>query len=140
MARLTPQEGIEKFFSATYPTALIRYNPDEHHEWVKDVTTGLVGAMIQLRLPSLSAPEMGIPLPMFATNVENDLLRIVVDPIFQPLKEKGLRHYLVTALAYTGEMMILDTTELHYLNYVGLVAELHYQYELFTSLDHYTSS
>lgn len=128
------------FFGASYPDHLVKYNPDEHYEWVKDVTTGLVGALIKLRLPSLSAPEMGLPLPMFATNVENDLLRIVVDPIFQPLKEKGQRHYLITALAYTGEMMVLDTTELHYLNYVGLVQELHHQYKLFTALTDLPSS
>lgn len=115
---MLPQEGIRKFFSSSYPTGLLTYKPAEHFDWMQDVTTGLVGAMIKLRLPSLSAPELGIPLPMLATNITGDLLRIIVDPIFETYKEKGQPHIMLTALAYTGEMMILDTGELLYVPYL----------------------
>jgi len=110
------------------------YNHEEHYEWVQDTTTGLVGAVLQLRLPSLSAPEIGIPLPMLVTYPPGDIIRIIIDPSFFPHKEKGQDHMLISALAYTGELLVLDTAKIRADQRENLLPELIYQHELFTYL------
>lgn len=131
---MSRDEGVRRFFSSPLPTKLRPYHKEEWEELIRPACTGLAGACIYLRLPSLSMPEIGLPYPVIFTNVERDLQRFIVDPVFEPCKEKGQDHMMITALAFTGEMMVVDTTDMSYLNWKDLVAELYYQYNLFTSI------
>lgn len=96
-------------------------------EDVRDLATGLIGAQLRLRLPSLSGPELGVGIPLLVTNVPGDILRIFIAPVIEAYNEDGQEFVRLTARAYTEERMALDTAELWYTPFQSLQDELLYQ-------------
>lgn len=123
MTRLSADEGVRLYKESGPPSHLLDYNPDVHEQDMKDLATGLIGAMLKLSLPSISGPQLGSPIPMIVTHVPGDLLRIFVHP---QIKKDG-EHVVLTAFSYTGEMMTLDTRDLDYVPWEQLVQELIFQ-------------
>lgn len=130
MARMTREEGVRRFFQSNHRPSWRAYDDED----IKDCCTGLAGACVYLNLPSLSAPEIGVGIPLVFTNVGNDWLRFIIEPVMEFYTEKGQQHVMLTALAYTGEMMIVDTTEMEGLNWQALVEELKYQQDILDCL------
>lgn len=120
MARLTADEGVALYQKGVDPVRLVYYDPEEHSEEMKDLATGLIGAMLKLGLHSASGPEFGSRIPLVVTYVPGDVIRIMIDPIMK----KGSKHVKLTAFSYTGERMVVDTSTLWYAPWELLVREL----------------
>lgn len=120
MARLSADEGVALYREGVDPVRLVYYDPEEHSEEMKDLATGLIGAMLKLDLPSASGPEFGSRIPLVVTYVPGDVIRIMIDPIMK----KGSKHIKLTAFSYTGEQMVVDTSTLWYAPWELLVREL----------------
>lgn len=137
MPRLRPQEGEEAYRNGRLSSYVVCYDHEQHGEEMMDLATGLIGALLRLKLPSISGPEIGSPIPMVVTYVDGDLLRIFIDPHVEPFGEeiatgiKGMKkarqHVELTALSYQGEPMYLNTADLDYANHIGLAIQLQYQ-------------
>ena len=127
MPRLRPQEAEELFFEAPPPKELVEYDPTEHTENMKDLVPGMIGAALRLKLRSISGPEIGSPLPVVATLVPRDLIRILVDPTIVSYKRKGREFVRLDALSYQGELLVLDTADLYYGPFDEVTKELLYQ-------------
>ena len=137
MARMTAKEGLGAYLNSAPPSYLVHYEPEVHDEEMKDLVTGLCGALLKTDLYSLSGPQLGSYLPVVITRGPNDLLRILIDPYIEPYGavletglpyiEKAREHIELTALAYSGEGIVLDTKDIPYVNYRLLSAALQYQ-------------
>ena len=126
---------MRRFFESPPPPFILPYIPDEHEEARLHLTTGLVGALLRLKLPSLSGPEIGSPLPIVVTHVPGDLIRIFVDPKIKTYKKEGREFVRLTALAHTGEAMSLDTYYIEeYIPHRALEAQLKYQAKLLSTV------
>jgi hypothetical protein len=113
--------------------------PDPETEWeqVHDLATGLIGALLRLKLHSLSGPQIGSGLPLLVTSVPGDWLRIFFAPVIKPYGDevefnhdhikKGKEHVRLSSLSYTGELMRFDSKRVWYGPYLDISAELQYQ-------------
>ena len=144
MARLLPSEAKEAYLNGEPSSSLVMYDPDIHQEEMMDLATGLIGAMLQLRLDSISGPEIGSKIPIVVTNVDNDIIRILIDPYIDaygeevecnlPRMKKARKHVELTALSYKGEGIYLNTEDLYYANPIGLAVQLQYHDKKFSTL------
>lgn len=122
MSRMTPAEGVERYHSAPPPDYITEYDPAYHDEEMRDMVTGLVGAMRQLKLPVLTAWELGLSLPVAAIDLGAVGIRILVDPDIDRYIKKGQEFFTLTALTYKGDVVILDTYDyIYYDEYNALV-------------------
>ena len=118
------------------PERVVRYddveNMQEHIEEVHDLATGLIGALLQLELDSISGPEIGSEIPMVVINVEDDLIRILVDPV---IIEEGRNHLTVSALSYVGERLYIDTRTMWTRNPEAFIKEMLKQDQILSNMD-----
>lgn len=127
---MTPDEGVRRYFEAELPSSVRNYHPESDDEDMKDLATGLIGAMLKLKLPSLSGPELGSDIPLVVLYIPGDLIRILVDPHIK----KEQYSYRVTALSYTGEFMLLDTSDVMCEDIGAMEANLEYHADLLNRL------
>lgn len=127
MGLMSAKEGVRRFNSGALPDEVIEYDPAQHEEELRELSTGLIGALLKLGLPSICSLELGHRLPVIVTYVPDDLLRVFVDPFVQPFGrklKKGREFVELTALSLQGEPIYMNTQELWYVNYRGLALEV----------------
>lgn len=134
MPRLLPEEAERAYREGKPSPYVLAYDPDVHEEAMKDLATGLIGALLRMGLEYISGPEIGSPIPMVVTNVRGDMLRIFIDPYVEgygpevacnlPRMKKARQHAELTALSYQGEGMYFDTGELTHIDGSRLAAIL----------------
>jgi hypothetical protein len=124
MSRLTRPEGVELWLKYHDDPAPVKGVDSFTEEEMKDLATGACGAMLAMQVPSVSGGQLGSHIPFLVTMVKGDLIRIFIDPYIQ---KNGDDHVVVTAFAYSGERMKLDTEELWYAPTDLLVPELVHQ-------------
>ena len=135
MPRLKPSEGVELYHNSSIPSSpLIKFDPGVHLEEMRDLLTGLLGAMFLLDLPSLSGPELGSSMPLVVTEVPGDYIRIFVDPKMKFYNEKGHKFVKLAAFNYSGLAVVLDTREWAFGPHIELEIELHRQDTLFKQI------
>jgi hypothetical protein len=109
MDRLSIAEAKQRYTDGVRPDQMCeRFNYRTMREEVRAIIPGMIGAMIQLDLKSISAPEIGFPYPVMVTRYP--VLRIFIDPILKTTKKKGQMTGLVSALNYKGVLMTIDTS------------------------------
>lgn len=125
MPRLLPKDAVAMYNESDPPERVVRYddveNIQEHLEEIHDLATGLIGALLKLELDSISGPEIGSEIPMVVINVDDDLIRILVDPV---IIEEGRNHLTVSALSYVGERLHIDTRTMWSHNPEGFIREM----------------
>jgi len=110
---------------------MVSFDVEEHLEQAKDITTGLIGALLELDLSSISGPEIGSGLPVVVTHLYPDYIRIFVDPKIESYKEEGREFVRLSAFSYLGDKMMFDTIEWTFGPYKRIGEELLRQDNLF---------
>ncbi len=128
MTRLTRMEGVGLYSSKPrLPDTLLEFIPEVHIEDMKDLLTGVLGAVLELGLPSASGPEFGSDIPLVVTAVKGDYIRIFVGPEMKFYTEKGRKFVKLTAFNYKGLPIVFDTKEWAFGPHVELEQELRKQ-------------
>jgi len=103
-------EGVERWNSAPFPEGMVDYDEQEHAALKDDIMTGLVGALLQLKLDVITARDIGVELPIAVINIDGIGLRILVDPVVEKYKtHEGQELYKLTALNNKGSTVTIDT-------------------------------
>jgi len=132
------------YLNSTPPIPYPDYEHDTHGEEMRDLATGLIGAVIRLHLHSASGPEFGSRIPLLVTYVPGDIIRIYVDPEIETYGKllpvpnrrgikKAREHVTLTALSYQGEQLRLDTESLPKRKAFPLATEIQFQMNTYLS-------
>lgn len=147
LQRLTPVQAVARYVRRPTDVALVHYAPELHLEEMKAVCTGVVGAVLSGKADdthSVSGPQVGSRIPIVATLVPGDVIRIFIDPYVDTYGGKvqtgyshiraAFKHVILTYYTYKGEPTLMDTGRMDYTNHTGLSLELQYQARLLASL------
>ena len=113
-SRLTPAEAEASFREGKLALPLLPFNPEEHMPEVERIVPGMIGVLLRSDgiIESISAPQIGVPLPVIVTAVDGDYIRIFVDPSILPYRDKkGRQHVLAVGLSLQGDSLLFDTSE-----------------------------
>jgi hypothetical protein len=137
---LLPKDAVARYVAKPAPIELVYYNPQEHRKEMREVCTGVAGALLKLAdegIYSVSGPQIGSRIPIVCTLVPRDIIRIFVDPFIEPhgapvrtgkrYIRKALEHCRLTYFSFKGEPLLMNTCYMRYTNNVGLATELQYQ-------------
>ena len=108
MTRMPIVDAIARYEAGVRPRDMRKVGKfTDYEKEMKVIMPALIGAMLELDLKSISAPQIGSKLPIMV--LRYPVIRILIDPIINTYDKKGQRHVRVLALNYKGDSIVLDT-------------------------------
>ena len=110
VSRLTLPEAIKRYEEGKLPSSMVtNFSFEEYGDDVDYIIPAMVGAMLQLDLKSISAPQLGSGLPIMVLRLP--VIRILIDPLIITIPDaiKKQTRVNVSAYNYKRESVTLDS-------------------------------